>query len=109
MCVEVEGDLGGTLSRLVCCVAPPPRHPLLLSSSCFSHDLRGFLTLRCKEVAFMGCNSLKTWGFIRVGGGLYDFSWLGSSVIKDHSQPIRHSTLKVNTCLYQLPVSYCVF
>src|SRR5262245_23517309 len=120
MCVQVEADLGGTLSRLVsrsppvtrllAPTAPPsPRHPLLLFSCYFSHDLRGLVTLRCKEVAFMARNSLKTWVSLRVGGGLYDFSWLGSSVIKDRSQPILHSTLKVNICLYQSPFSFCVF
>src|SRR5262245_19630039 len=46
---------------------PSPRHPLLLSSCCFSHDLWGLVTLRCKEVAFIAPNSLKRWVSIRVG------------------------------------------
>src|SRR5262245_38310931 len=57
----------------------------------------------------MARNSLKTWVSRRVGGGLNGFSWLGSRVIKDHSQPILHTTLKVNTCISQLPFSFCVF
>src|SRR5262245_39255648 len=89
--------------------APSPRHPLVLSSCRFSHDLRGLVTLRCKEMAFIARISLKTWVSIRVGGGLNGFSWFGSSVIKDRSQPILHTTLKVNICLSQLPFSFCVF